>query len=413
MDFRLNPADPLLMHIDLNSCFSTLEQQANPLLRGKPIVVAAYKRPYGCILSPSIEAKRYGIKVGMRVKDAQLLYPQLIVLTPDPPKYREAHSRFMKIFQSYSPSVTPKSIDEAVIDFTPMRDFYPQGLVSIAKEIKQRIYQDLGAWVSCSIGIAPNRWWAKLGASLHKPDGLDVVTYENIREVLHTVTLLDLCGINIRNKLRLNRYGIYTPVQFLDAPLQKLQKQVFQSIAGYYWYMRLRGFEVDTVDFDRKSYGQQYHLTKSTADEKELLGLLMKLCEKMGRRLRRAQLFATGIHIALAYRDQTYWHHGQTFTSEMLYTTYDLFQKARQIFQMQPQRKVVSRLAVSSFSLYPSSFFQDDLFDMKKSKRLQISKALDAIHDKYGEYLVYPGIMMHMEDKVLDRIAFGKSGITN
>src|SRR5579859_770445 len=116
----INRSKPLIMHIDLNSCFATIEQQANPLLRGKPIVVAAYSTPNAFILAPSVEAKRLGIKMGMRIQDAWAYCRDIIVRMPDPAKYRDVHLRFKKIFQDYTPDVTPKSIDEAVLDFTPV-----------------------------------------------------------------------------------------------------------------------------------------------------------------------------------------------------------------------------------------------------------------------------------------------------
>ena len=106
------------MFVDLNSAFASCEQQANPLLRGKPMVVAAYDTPNGCVVAPSIEAKQYGIKTGMTVREARLLCPQVIVRTPNPDLYRAVHLMFRKIFRDYSPAVTPKSIDEAVIDLT-------------------------------------------------------------------------------------------------------------------------------------------------------------------------------------------------------------------------------------------------------------------------------------------------------
>src|SRR3954454_19599964 len=108
MSLELNHNNATIMHIDLNSAFSTIEQQANPLLRGKPIVVAAYNSPNGCVVAPSIEAKTYGIKTGMTVRDARLLCPQVIVRTPDPAKYRYVHLAFRRIFTHYSPDVTPK-----------------------------------------------------------------------------------------------------------------------------------------------------------------------------------------------------------------------------------------------------------------------------------------------------------------
>lgn len=447
MDLPINPAEPLIMHIDLDSCFATIEQQANPLLRGKPLAVAAYDTPFGAILSPSIEAKKYGIKTCMRIQEARLLCPRLIIRIPDAPKYRDVHQRFMKIFRDYSPEVTAKSIDEAIIDFTcfciskSTERLSPASsdLALIAKQIKCRMRSEIGEWISCSIGIGTNRFWAKTGASFNKPDGLVIITHQNIRDIFKHLKLTDLHGINIRYQLRLNRNGIYTPLQFLESPLVKLQKQVFQSIGGYYWYMRLRGWEIDQTEFGRKSYGQQYHLTESTDNRTELLKLLMKLCEKMGRRLREANCFAKGVHVAFSYRDKTYWHHGQTF-SEELYTTYDLYQKAKIILQQSPgfygfeeennseimeekrswinqddekkiEEKIVTKLAISCFGLQPANFFQDDLFDEKKSKRLKISKALDEINDTYGEYVIHPALMMKMKNKVMDRVAFGKAGI--
>src|SRR5216683_850241 len=146
---------PRIMHIDLNSCFATIEQQANPLLRGKPLVVAAYSTPNAFVLAPSIEAKRLGIKMGMRVRDAQEIYPKVIVRSPDPPKYRDVHLKFKKIFQDYSPDVTPKSIDEAVIDFRPVGNLH-HDLVRVAQEIKDRMKSEIGEWIFCSVGIGTN-----------------------------------------------------------------------------------------------------------------------------------------------------------------------------------------------------------------------------------------------------------------
>jgi DNA polymerase IV len=177
MPLALNHNPPTIMHVDLNSCFATIEQQANPLLRGKPMVVAAYNTPNGCVVAPSIEAKRYGIKTGMTVRDARLLYPKVIVRMPDPEKYRYVHRMFRKIFQDYSPDVTPKSIDEAVIDLTHTLELFKGGVTGIGNEIKKRFREEIGEWMQCSIGVSTNRFLAKLAASLHKPDGLDIIDH--------------------------------------------------------------------------------------------------------------------------------------------------------------------------------------------------------------------------------------------
>lgn len=407
LNLPLNHNEPRIMHVDLNSCFATCTQQAYPSLRGKPLVIAAYTSPNGCVVAPSIEAKQYGIKTGMTVRDARLLYPKVIVRSPDPQLYRDVHLKFKKIFKDYSPDVTPKSIDEAIIDFTDSHVLFKKGLVEIGYEIKRRMRNEIGEWISCNIGISTNRFWAKTAAGLHKPDGLDVITSNNVRDIYEKLSLIDLCGINVRYQARLNAYGIFTPIQFLDADLQKLKKQVFRSIVGYYWYLRLRGWEIDAVDFKRRSYGQSYALGKKTDNPEALAQLLMKLTEKMGRRLRHAGYTARGIHVAVIYTDWTYWHKGKVFDTEM-FTTQELYKKALLVFNKQPERKVVAKLAVSCFDLSQNKSMQEGLFDNDSVERSRsVSEACDSINDKWGEYVITPALMMGMDKLILDRVAFG------
>ncbi len=402
---QINHNAPTIMHIDLNSCFATIEQQADPLLRNKPIVVAAYTSPGGCVVAPSIEAKREGIKVGMTVRDAKLLCRDVVVLPPDPPKYRDVHEKFKHIFTQYSPNVHPKSIDEAVIDFanTPA---YIRGLVDIGREIKQRIRGEIGEWLSCNVGISTNRFLAKLAASLHKPDGLDVITHENLRDVYRSVTLTDLHGINTRFEARLNAYGIMTPLDFLGSSMYTLKKYVFRSITGHHWFLRIRGWEVDAVQFDRKSYGQEYSLGHKTDDPYELSKLIMKLCEKIGRRMRRDGKAARGIHVAITYTDRTYWHRGRT-VHVPLYATQDIYTKAMWVFNQQPQRKAVAKLSVSCSSLVEKDTKQLSLFKDFSNKKEIVADAADELNNRYGEYVVTPALMMGMGGLVMDRVAFG------
>ncbi len=405
MDLPLNRSDPAIMHIDLNSCFATAEQQANPLLRGKPVCVAAYTSPNGCIISPSIEAKNLGIRVGMQVRDAKLLVKDVIIRPPDPPKYRDIHQKFCRLFREYSPDVSPKSIDEAVIDFTGTPVF-KRGLVEIGQEIKKRMRKEIGEWISCSIGISTNRFLAKLAASLHKPDGLEVISYRNLEEVYKKVILTDFPGINTHFQSRLNACGIFTPLEFLRAKLETLQHRVFKSICGYYWYLRLRGWEIDAVDFSRKSYGQSYALKIPSKDVRLLARLLMKLCEKMGRRLRRANCLAQGIHVSCLYTDQTYWHRGRTLPTPV-FSTGDLYVKALWVFNQQPVEKKISHLAVSCFHLTAGKPEQLDLFDGRESKKRSLVKAVDSINDRFGEYIITPALMLGMQGLIIDRVAFG------
>jgi DNA polymerase IV len=407
MDLPINKNKPLTMHVDLNSAYATIEQQANPLLRGKPLVVAAYSTPSACIVAPSIEAKRFGIKTGMRIREARLLNPHIIVRTPDPDKYFDVNIKLRYIFSAYTPDFAPKSIDEFVLNFESVEKLTPD-LIKISYEIKKRIRDEIGDWMRCNIGISTNRFLSKLAASLHKPDGLDVITYDNLIDVYRSVTLLDLNGINTRFQARLNSMGIYTPLDFLNADCELLQKQVFKSIMGRYWYERLRGWEVDDVEFETKSIGQQYALPRPTNEPKELYPMIMKLCEKMGRRLRRFSMVAHGIHVSLVYDDWTHWHRGRMMESEM-YTTQELYTKAIYVLNQRPENKKVSKLSVSCYGLNDGKKSQMSLFDLNDSvtKKRKVSDAIDEVNDRYGEFVITPALMMGMESQIIKRVPFG------
>jgi DNA polymerase-4 len=406
MDLPTNRNPPTIMHIDMNASFARAEQQARPLLRGKPVGIAAYTGPSGCVVSPSVEAKQRGIKTAASVREARMLAPDITILPPDPNLYREIHRRFCKIYRDYSPDVVPKSIDEAVIDFTGTPILRVKTMEEVGQEIKQRIRTEIGSWMSCNVGIGTNRFLAKLAASLHKPDGLDTITHENLHDIYDQVTLMDLCGINTRYQARLNASGIFSPIEFFAAGQEFLTKQVFKSVTGHYWYLRLRGWEIDAIDFGRKSFGNSYALQKQTARLEDLAPFLMKLCEKTGRRLRQGNFIAYGIHVALIYSDGTHWHTG-TKVSASLYTTQEIYTKALMLLQRQTAWKAVRNLAVSVFELAPAAHEQVSLFADGHEKRRRLSDAMDQINDRYGEFLITPALMLGMENTILDRISFG------
>ncbi len=378
-------------------------------LRNKPIAVAAYNSPNGCILAPSIEAKTYGIKTGMRIYEAKMLCPNLIIRLPDPEKYRDVHKKFINIFKTYSPNVYPKSIDEAIIDFSGTENLN-YDLSLIAKEIKERMKKEIGEWIKCSIGISTNRLLAKLAAGIKKPDGLIVIDHTNLIDIYQKIELMDFCGINVRYERRLNENGIFSATDFYNADLQKLQRIVFRSISGRYWYERLRGWETDDIDFETKTIGHQYALKIPTNDNKRISRLLMKLCEKMGRRMRKNGFRTKGIHVACVYKDRSYWHKA-SISGNNLYTTLELFKKGKAILSESPKGKLISKLSINCYELTKDKNFQRDLFDVSHDKKIKISRVMDEINNTYGEFTITPATMMGMEKEILDRIAFGRGSI--
>lgn len=405
-DLSFNTRPSTILHLDLNSCFATIEQQANPFLRGKSLAVAAYDSPGGCILAPSIEAKCFGVKTGMRVKEGKELCPNLLVMTPDPNKYRQVHLAIRDILSDYTNDFHPKSIDEFVLNMTGMPAIVASSpsdnMQQVAREIKKRIKSEIGEWLTTSVGISTNRFLAKVASNLHKPDGLDEINKNNFLAIYEKLKLTDLSGIALRNEARLNSMGIFKVLDFYNAPLWKL-KAAFSGISGYYWYLRLRGWEIDDFISKRGSFGNSYALPKKYDTVEKLSPILSKLCEKTGVRLRAGGFEAYGIHLSLLY-EKGFWHKRETL-SKSLFDSRDIFREAKRLLWKAPKKKV-SIMTVSCFNLVDKKSSQLELFcDVAKKERLVLS--VDRINERWGDFTLSAGNSLNLEEMIHDRIAFG------
>jgi len=199
---------------------------------------------------------------------------------------------------------------------------------------------------------------------------------------------------------------------------------VFKSIVGQQWYMRLRGHEPDRRSFERKTIGHQHAISKQTADPEELQKILMKLSEKAGRRLRKNDLYAGGISLWMGFAgnrnhwqisggtapqdERTGWHHSEEVAAR-LYATHDIYAHAKRLLQSAQVIEPVRLMAVTVFDLHQQDPEQLDLFGSERGylAARRISDALDAVNNRYGEFMVTPASMLDMQGVVLDRIAFG------
>ncbi len=404
----INPEPPQILHIDLNSCFATVEQQARPTLRGRPLGVTNRLTRNACVVAASYEAKAEGVKVGMTFSEAKLLCPGLIMVETDPPKYHYVYKKLVRIMNSYSPNIGMKSIDEGVIDFHGTRtNINTRPLVVIGQEIKQRLRDDVGSWMKCNIGIAPNRFLAKTAASLHKPDGLDVITYKNLRPTLESLKLTDLTGIAERNQARLNAAGIFTPLQFLDAPSELLVRGVFRSICGEDWHKRLRGWEIDAAEYDTKTIGRQFVMDDYSAPEEKVRNRLAHLCESTGLKLRHKGFCARGISLYIQYKTGDAWHSRRAFKSSF-YTTPEIFRRALLLFNQHPRHDHVVMLSVSCYLLEPSTSNQMSILE-EVNKEAYLTEAIDEINDRYGNYTVTFANSLGAAKQIKQKIPFGST----
>lgn len=413
MNATYNSAQPMIMHIDLNSCFATVEQQARVRLRGRPVAVVNRRTDQTMIVTASYEAKAMGVKLGMRLRDAKILCPGLVGVESDPAKYRYVYHKLLDIMNDYSAHVKMKSIDEGVIDFGQApKAIVDRGLENIGMEIKRRLRDEIGVAMRCNVGIATNRFLAKTAASLHKPDGLDIITADNLREVLGTLKLTDLTGIANRNEHRLNSVGIMTPLQFLDADPKVLHDMVFKSINGEQWHQRLRGWEVDDVETTIKRVGRQYVLDGFNLTFDEILDRLHHLCESVGMRMRKQGLTARGIYVGTRTfnmtgdRRRSYWHASHVsqtpfFSNETIYSL------ARKMFVNAPPN--IRDINVHCYLLQREENPQISLFNDEIARERSMTSAVDEINQRYGEHTIHAASTTNTGPFVKTKIPFGST----
>lgn len=404
---QFNEERPLIMHIDLNSCFATVEQQARPMLRGKPVAIVNRRSDKTAIVTASYEAKAKGVKVGMKVKEAMVLCPDLIPLESDPSKYRYVYHKLLDIMRDYSAHVTMKSIDEGVIDFHDTSyAIAGRDLVDIGHEIKRRLKEEIGVWMRCNIGIATNRFLAKTAAGLHKPDGLDVITSHNIRDVLAGLKLTDLTGIAHRNEHRLNSVGIYTPLQFLDADLTTLRKIVFKSVVGEWWYKRLRGFEVDDIETRVGRVGRQYVLERFDLTHEEITQRLHHLCESVGSRMRSQGKAARGVYVYAKTAGRNYWH-SSTLSPLPFYSDQSIYAQALQLFTKAPDE--IKEIGVHCYELTELDTSQVSLFADEIARERHVVETIDDINKRFGERTIHSADTLDTGIYVKAKIPFGST----
>ena len=410
----------IILHIDFNSYFATVEQQANPRLRGKPIGVTGGDRMTRTVLgAASVEAKKLGVKTGMQIWEARQLCPDLVLVNGDSDKYLSCTQKFLNILKDYSPFLEVFSIDECFLEIESSRwglnlsaenPLLDSRVFDIASQIKDRIRSSIGEWITCSIGISYNKVIAKLAGSLNKPDGLVIISdEESAMHVLDSIPLNEICGIGSRIKKRLLNMGVTNFASLRMAPKASLLAQ-FKSY-GLFLYDIARGVNHSAIMpfYDKpevKSIGHRHTLSHDTENEIEIKQLFLKLTELISRKLRSKNLL--GRTITIWFRDSIDYtsapgDYHPHFTGDSMQITVsptsdglEIFNGAWKIFKRLWHKERIRMIGVSISNLISSAPQNLSLLDdvIRQEKILQ---ALDMINDRYGEFTLQRGILINTE----------------
>ena len=386
-----------IMHLDMNSFFASVEQQANPLLRGKPIAVSGKEGSRSVIVASSREAKKFGVKTGMLGHDARKLCPEITFVEPDGDKYEHISRKFLEILKKFTDKMEVFSIDEAFLDLTGFAKDFEQAKI-IGLRIKSLFKAELGDWLTCSIGISNNKLLAKLASDLQKPDGLVIIDENNKFDILDKIKLTDLCGIGARIETRLNAIGVKTIPEMRACTEEKLTK-FFGSFYGRKLYLMARGEDYDEVGSylnveEIKSVGRSYTLPENTSDKQAILVVLMHLCERMCRELRRKKLQAKTFVFYLRYDNFKHTGGRQTITIRTN-DTLEIFNLGKELIQKLRLSRPVRLVGVWSWNL-ATALNQQSLW-LKERKQKQLIPFLDKINDMYGELTVKPALLLKLE----------------
>lgn len=386
--------DRIIMHIDMNAFFASVEQQNNPELRGKPIaVIGSAKRTV--LTTCSYEARAYGVKTGMNTWQAKQKCPNIIFVVGDNKKYTHTSSEIIKLMQQFTPLVEVFSIDEAFLDVTGSMSLYgsPE---NIAHLLKAQIKHHFG--ITCSIGIAPNKLLAKLASDMQKPDGLTVIKPDEVERKLERIPAKDLCGVGGKTAWQLTMYGISTCGELGRFPVNVLKKRF--GIIGERLSQMGRGIDdspvIPSEDAEEvKSVGHSMTLERDIEDRQEILKFLLQLSEMVGRRARRYSVWGKTVTLSIRYADFDTWAGKQETLPTYINQSNDIYKAAVAILDsivlMQPIRLLGVRLSNLRYESNQLPLFEED------RKKLFLANAMDEVNDKYGNFSVTFGSLLDGE----------------
>jgi nucleotidyltransferase/DNA polymerase involved in DNA repair len=376
-----------ILHVDMDAFYAAVEQRDKPELRGKPVIVGAGPHERGVVSAASYEARKFGVHSAMPSRTAFRLCPQGIFVSPSFKKYSAISKQVRAIFLSYTPLVQPISIDEAFLDVTGAVKSL-QEAVEIARKIKADIKSQ--TQLTGSVGVAPNKFLAKLASDLNKPDGLTLITDEDKVKVLAPLPVSKIWGVGKVTEKHLHDCGIRTIGDLQQYPLDALQARV-GNMASHLRALAMGADdrEVETGD-ESKSISSEHTFDVDTDDVEQVKRALLEQAEEVGWRLRKEHLAARTVQLKLRYADFTTLTRRKTLPTptqdEML-----LYQTAEKLLlaeKLQGQR--IRLIGVGGSNLVQPEF-QMDLFDKTPEKHAGVSKVLDEVRAKLGPNAVKRG----------------------
>lgn len=375
----------MILHIDMDAFFASIEQAINPRLKGKPLIVGSRENKlYTVVCAASYEAKALGIDSGMSSKEALKICPNLKFVPAEQGKYIWTSEQIFALLKEYGFALVYASIDEFQMDIQD----HPEPL-SLARDIQQSIQEDFK--ITASIGIAKNWLLAKLASKLNKPNGIAILTPENLEPTLAKIPVEKLCGIGPSLTRVLANLGIKTCLDLYQKSAPFLEQQLGQN--GLNLYLSLHsseGFSSQETPEKPKSVGHSYTLPRASANPRFIQAWLRLLSEMVSQRLREQNLVAKTVHLWLDSPKIGFFGAQQTFQTATD-DGYEVYQRTLKIgAKIRQNQPKIRAMGVTCSGLFRGQ----DLSLFKAQKRREaLLKTLDKINQRFGENTIFPAII--------------------
>lgn len=392
------------MLTDMDSYFASVEQYLRPELRGRPVGVIPVETDSTCVIAASYDAKRLGVKVGTGVREARQLCPGISLVKARPKIYVQVHQRILQSVDQCAEVHRVYSIDEWTVRLQGegrQRDKAQK----LARDIKRRVLEDFGPWMTCSIGIAPTRLLAKIASELQKPNGLTVLPIDEMPHRIENLSLDDLCGISDGMLARLDRHGIRNVRELWEVSREQAVR-IWGSVSGAHWWAGFHGHDEPEPPTRRRSMSHGNVLPPRFRNEEGAYCIMARLVCKLAQRLRRSGYLARSLRISL--RDERSGSFSEEIHVPSAHDTPTLLQQFYVLWRRRPPGDCpIKKVEVSVAGLVPASQVPRPLFD-EVEKLQRLSQTIDEINKRWGSLTVYFGPVHCYRQLMENKIAFGR-----
>jgi DNA polymerase IV len=379
----------VILHVDMNSFYASVEMAYDPSLKGKPLAIAGNpEERRGIIVTCSYEARKFGVKTTMPLWEAKKLCPQLIIMKPNFERYRAASMGMFDILREYSSLVEPVSIDEGYMDITDSYEFGSP--IKIAETIQKQVFQQLD--LPCSIGVAPNKFLAKMASDMKKPMGITVLRKRDVPHILWPMEVEEMHGVGRKTGEKLRNLNITTIGELAKA--DEIILKAALGINGPRLKQKANGQDLRKVDPDSasefKSVGNSTTLPRDVSNQRELLLVFEKLAAQVSSRLKRKKVMAVTLGITIRYKDRKTITRSRKLKNPIQQDE-EIYKMAKELFIKHWNGNAVRLLGITGTDLVEpkQAVKQLDLFSFENDARKEpLIQTMDLLRKKYGTKII-------------------------